>query len=71
MSCEDIAYELIRDVFLRGPWKLARLEYFPEIAVSFDKLRALNLKISFRELRLKKHIAELHINFGSLNRFGQ
>ena len=66
MSREDIANELVRDVFSLRPGKLARFEYFSKISVSLDKFRALNLKVSLREFRLKKHIPELHINFGPL-----
>lgn len=66
MSREDIAYELIREVFTLGPGKLATFEYLRQIPVLFDELRPLNLKISFREFRFKKRIPELHINLGPL-----
>ena len=42
-----------------------------KISVSLDKFRALNLKVSLREFRLKKHIPELHIYFGPLDCFAE
>ncbi len=71
MSRKHIAYELIRDVFLLGSWQLAGFEYVPEIPVPLDKVRALDLKVCFREFRLKKHIPELHIDFGPFGCFAQ
>jgi hypothetical protein len=66
MSREDIANELVRDVFALDPGKLARFEYFSKISVLLDKFRALNLKISLRKFRLKEHIPEFHINLSPL-----
>jgi hypothetical protein len=69
MSRQDIPYELIRDVFPQGSWKLATFEDLFKISVSLDQFRTLDLKISLCKFRLKKQIPELHINFGPLNRF--
>jgi hypothetical protein len=66
MSRKDIANELIRNVFLAEPRKVSTLKYVPEIPISLDQFRALDLKICLREFRLKKHVSELHINFGPL-----
>src|SRR5215471_4505119 len=71
MGRQDIPDELIRDVFPIRPWKLATFEDLFEIAVSLDQFRTLDLKISLRELRLKKPVAEFHINFGPLCRVAQ
>jgi len=71
MSREDIANELVQDVFSLRPGKLARFEYLSKISVLLDKFGALNLKVSLREFRLKKHIPELHINFGPLDCFAK
>ena len=64
MSRENIANELVRDVFPLDPGELARFEYIAKISVLLDKFGALDLKICLREFRLKKLIPELHINFG-------
>ena len=71
LSSVHIAYELIRNVFPHGPWKLARFEYVSKISVSLDEFRTLDLKIALREFCLKKHISELHINFGPLCCFAE
>ena len=71
MGSEDIANELVRDIISLRPWKLARFEYFSKISVLLDKFGALNLKVSLREFHLKKHIPELHINFGALGCFAE
>jgi len=71
MSREDIANELVRDVLSLHPGELARFKYFSKISVLLDKFGALNLKISLREFRLKKHIPELHINFSPLDCFAK
>ena len=71
MSREDVANELVRDVFPLGPRKLARFEYVSKISVLPDKFGALDLKISLGEFRLKKYIPDLHINFGPLCRFAE
>lgn len=68
MSCENVAYELIRDVFVLGSWQLARFEYLLQISVSLNQLCALDLKASFREFGLEEHVPELHIGFGTLCR---
>ena len=64
MSSEHIANELIRNVFPPEPGKVSTLKYVSKIPISLDQFRALDLKISLRKFRLKKHIPELHINFG-------
>src|SRR5260370_8061426 len=45
MGRENIAYELIRDVFLHGSWQLARFEYVPKISISLNHRPPLDLKI--------------------------
>ena len=69
MSREDVANELVRDVFPLSPRELATFKYFSKISVLLDKFGALDLKISLGEFRLKKYIPELHINFGPLDGF--
>jgi len=69
MSRQDIPYELIRDIFPLGSWKLAAFEDLFKVTVSLDKFRTLDLKISLYKFRLEEHVPELHINFGPLNRF--
>ncbi len=71
MSREDVANELVRDVFPLNPRELASFEYLSKISVLLDKLGALDLKISLGKFRLKKYIPELHINFGPLCRFAE
>ena len=71
MSSEHIANQLIRNVFPPKPRKVSTLKYVPKIAISLDQFRALDLKIGFREFRLKKLIPELHINFGAFGRFAK
>ena len=71
MSRENIAYELVRDVFALDPRELASFEYLSKISVLLDKFGTLDLKISLGEFRLKKHMPELHINFGPLGRFAE
>lgn len=71
MSREDIPYELIRNVLPPEPGKVSTLKYVPEIPISLDQFRALDLKIALREFRLKKHIPELHINFGPFGCFAE
>ena len=71
MSREDVANELVRDVFPFSPRKLATFEYLSKIAILLDKFGTLDLKISLGEFRLKKRMPELHINFGPLYRFAE
>ncbi len=71
MSREDVANELVRDVFPLSPRKLATFEYFLKISVLLDNFGALGLKISLGKFRLKKYTPELHINFGPLHRFAE
>jgi len=71
MSREDVANELVRDVFPLSPRELATFEYLSKISVLLDKLGALDLKISLSKFRLKKYTPELHINFGPLGRFAE
>ena len=71
MSRKHVANELVRDVFALSSRELATFEYFPKISILLDKFGALDLKISLGEFRLKKHIPELHINFGPLYRIAE
>jgi hypothetical protein len=41
MSCEDVANELIRHVFLPSPRQLATFEYVSKISVLLDQFGAL------------------------------
>jgi len=65
---EHVADELIRDVLFPGPSELPVFEHGLEIPAAFDEIGPLRLKITLREFRFKEHIAELHIDFGSLDR---
>ena len=71
MGREHIAYELIRNVFPPEFGEVSTLEYVPKIPISLDQFRALDLKIVLSKFRLKKHISELHINFGPLCCFAE
>ena len=71
MSREDVANELVRNVFPLSPRELARFEYVSKISVLLDNFGALDLKISLSKFRLKKYTPELHINFGPLGRFAE
>ena len=55
MSREDVANELVRDVFALHPLELASFEYLSKISVLLDNFGALDLKISLRKFRLKKY----------------
>src|SRR5207237_8870109 len=60
---EDVANELVRDVFALHPREVASFEYLSKIAVLLDTFGTLYLKISLGEFRLKKHIPELRSTF--------
>src|SRR5579859_7805102 len=71
VSRQNIAYELVREVFGLGPRKLATFEYLLQISILFNKFRPLTLKVSLCQLRLEQHIPEFHINFGPLSRLAE